>query len=45
MLEAIEGEITGTTITGALAAAIYSLDARGLMIARNTIRDAGNNGI
>ena len=41
----IEGEITGTTITGALGAAIFSLDARGLTIARNTIRNAGNNGI
>jgi uncharacterized secreted repeat protein (TIGR03808 family) len=45
VLEAIEGEITGTTITGALGAAIFSLDARGLTIARNTIRNAFNNGI
>jgi uncharacterized secreted repeat protein (TIGR03808 family) len=45
VLEAIEGEITGTTITGALAAAIHALDSRGLVIARNTIRDIANNGI
>jgi uncharacterized secreted repeat protein (TIGR03808 family) len=45
VLEGIEGEITGTTITGALAAAIHALDSRGLVIARNTIRNAFNNGI
>jgi uncharacterized secreted repeat protein (TIGR03808 family) len=45
LLEAIEGEIANNTITGAVAAAIFSLDARGLTIARNTIRNAGNNGI
>jgi uncharacterized secreted repeat protein (TIGR03808 family) len=45
VLEGIEGEITGTTITGALGAAIHALDSRGLVIARNTLRDAANNGI
>jgi uncharacterized secreted repeat protein (TIGR03808 family) len=45
VLEAIEGEVTNTTITGALGAAIFSVEARGLIIARNTIRNAGNNGI
>jgi uncharacterized secreted repeat protein (TIGR03808 family) len=45
VLEGIEGEITGNTITGARGAAIFSIDARGLVIARNTIRNAGNNGI
>ncbi len=45
VLEEVEGEVTGNTITGALAAAIFSLDARGLVIARNTIRNAFNNGI
>ena len=45
VLEGIEGEITGTTITGALGAAIHALDSRGLVIARNTIRNAANNGI
>lgn len=45
MLDAIEGEVSGTTVTGAVETAIYSLDARGLLVARNTIRDAGDNGI
>ena len=45
VLEGIEGEITGTAITGALGAAIHALDSRGLVIARNTIRNSFNNGI
>jgi uncharacterized secreted repeat protein (TIGR03808 family) len=45
MLEGIEGEVTNTTITGALGTAIHALDSRGLTIARNTIRKAANNGI
>ena len=45
VLEAIEGEVTTTTITGAATAAIHAIDSRGLTIARNTIRNAGNNGI
>jgi uncharacterized secreted repeat protein (TIGR03808 family) len=45
MLEAVEGEVTASTVTGAEAAAIFSRDARGLRIAGNTIRAAGNNGI
>jgi uncharacterized secreted repeat protein (TIGR03808 family) len=45
VLEGIEGEVTTTTVTGALGTAILSLDARGLVIARNTIRNAANNGI
>jgi uncharacterized secreted repeat protein (TIGR03808 family) len=45
MLEGIEGEVTGSTITGADEAAIFSLDGRGVKIAGNTIRAAGNNGI
>jgi uncharacterized secreted repeat protein (TIGR03808 family) len=45
VFEGIEGEITNTTITGALGAAIHALDSRGLVIARNTIRSASNNGI
>ena len=43
-LEAIEGEVTGSTISAA-DAAIFSLDARGLRIAGNTVRGAGNGGI
>src|SRR6202008_3169451 len=44
-LEGIEGEVTGSTITGAEEAAIFSLDARGLRLAGNTIPGSGNKGI
>jgi uncharacterized secreted repeat protein (TIGR03808 family) len=44
-LEMVEGMISGTTIAGAGESAIYSLDARGLTIQNNTVRDAGNGGI
>ena len=43
-LEAIDGEVTGTTISAA-DNAIFSIDARGLRIAGNTVRSAGNGGI
>src|SRR5215468_438345 len=39
------GEITGTTISDSAEAALTSLDARGLVIARNIVSGAGNNGI
>jgi uncharacterized secreted repeat protein (TIGR03808 family) len=42
---AIEGEIVDTLITDSAEVAIHSSDARGLLIARNTIAGAGNNGI
>ena len=45
VLEGIEGEIIGSTIVGAEDAAIFSVDARGLRLVGNTIREAGNNGI
>jgi len=45
MLDRIGGEVTGCSILGAGDAAIFSLDARGLTVARNRIRRAGNNGI
>jgi uncharacterized secreted repeat protein (TIGR03808 family) len=45
MLVAMAGEVSGTTIAAAADVALMSLDARGLTIARNTITDAGNNGI
>ena len=45
VLEAIEGEVANNTITGALGAALFSVEARGMVIARNTIRNAANNGI
>jgi uncharacterized secreted repeat protein (TIGR03808 family) len=44
-LEGIAGEISGTTVAGAADVAIISFDARGLTIARNIVREAGNNGI
>jgi uncharacterized secreted repeat protein (TIGR03808 family) len=40
-----DGEIGGTLIADSADVAIHSLDARGLLIARNTITGAGNNGI
>src|SRR5712671_4007902 len=44
-LEGVAGEITGTTVSGAADVAIISRDAKGLTIARNIVREAGNNGI
>jgi uncharacterized secreted repeat protein (TIGR03808 family) len=40
-----EGEIVDTLIKDSAAVAIHSFDARGLLIARNTIFGAGDNGI
>jgi uncharacterized secreted repeat protein (TIGR03808 family) len=45
VLDGIEGEVRGTTITGATAAGLFSLNARGLLITGNTLRGCGNNGI
>jgi len=45
VLEGVEGEVTGSTVSDAGNAAIFARDSRGLVIARNTIRAAGNNGI
>ena len=45
VFEGIEGEITHNVIAEVAGAAIFSLDARGLIIGQNTIRDAGDNGI
>jgi uncharacterized secreted repeat protein (TIGR03808 family) len=45
LLESVDGEIANNTFTGALKAAVFSLDATGLAIRNNTIRNAGNNGI
>ena len=44
-LEAMDGEVTGNTITHAADIAIFSTDARGLRIAGNTVHGAGNGGI
>jgi uncharacterized secreted repeat protein (TIGR03808 family) len=45
VLEGVEGEVSSTTITAVVGAAIHARDSRGLVITRNTIRNAGNNGI
>jgi uncharacterized secreted repeat protein (TIGR03808 family) len=45
LLEGIEGEVAHSTVIGAAHAAIRSIDARGLVIAQNTILNAGNGGI
>src|SRR5207302_2491378 len=42
---AVAGEVVDTTLSDSVEAAIHSFDARGLLIARNTIIGAGNNGI
>src|SRR5262249_48603237 len=44
-LLACEGELTDNRITNAADAAIHSDDAGGLIIARNWVTGAGNNGI
>jgi uncharacterized secreted repeat protein (TIGR03808 family) len=44
-LEGVAGEIVGCAITDAADVAILSVDARGLTIARNSVRAPGNNGI
>ena len=44
-LTAADGEISGTHVADSADVAIHSLDARGLLIAHNTITGAGNNGI
>ncbi len=45
MLEGVDGEVANNVFSGALKAAIFSLDATALAIRNNTIRNAGNNGI
>jgi uncharacterized secreted repeat protein (TIGR03808 family) len=42
---AVDGEVSGTTLTDIADVAILSYNAGGLLIARNTIIGAGNNGI
>jgi uncharacterized secreted repeat protein (TIGR03808 family) len=43
-LESVEGAVTGNTISGG-DTAIFSIDARGLRIADNSVRGTGNGGI
>jgi uncharacterized secreted repeat protein (TIGR03808 family) len=42
---AVDGELSGNTLTDIADVAILSYNAAGLLLARNTIRGAGNNGI
>jgi uncharacterized secreted repeat protein (TIGR03808 family) len=42
---AVDGELAGNSLTDIADAAILSTNAAGLLIARNTISGAGNNGI
>jgi uncharacterized secreted repeat protein (TIGR03808 family) len=44
-LERVSGEIFANTIANVAKAAIFSLDARGLVIRSNVVRAAANNGI
>jgi uncharacterized secreted repeat protein (TIGR03808 family) len=44
-LDAVQGAVTDNTIVNSADVAIYSLDARGLMISGNTVRGGGNGGI
>src|SRR6185312_6654427 len=45
VLNEVAGSITKTQVTGVADVAIYSLDACGLTLQNNVIRDAGNTGI
>ena len=44
-LEGVRGAVTGNVIANSADVALYSLDARGLTIADNSVRGAGNGGI
>src|SRR5690606_18585300 len=44
-LERVAGRVEACTISGAADAAIYSVEAAGLSISGNTIRDCANGGI
>lgn len=45
MLERCSGRMTGCLVEASAQAAVWSLDATGLEISQNTIRDCANNGI
>lgn len=45
VLEHCSGRISDSVLTHAAAAGLHSLDATGLEVLHNTIRDCGNNGI
>jgi uncharacterized secreted repeat protein (TIGR03808 family) len=43
--EQVSGEVSGNILTHTAATAVVSFDARGLLVARNTIIDTNDNGI
>jgi len=45
VLEQIAGHVSASRVANVAGSAIFSSDARGLVIATNTVRDTGNNGI
>jgi uncharacterized secreted repeat protein (TIGR03808 family) len=45
VLSSVDGELVDTQLADIADVAIHSLDARGLLIARNTVMRVGNNGI
>ena len=45
LLDGVEGVVSGTTVSKTGDVAIFSRDARGLVIQGNTVRGAGNGGI
>lgn len=45
VLDGVEGEVRGNTIAAAAKTGLFSMNARGLVIAGNTVRHCGNNGI
>ena len=45
VLEGVEGEVRATTIADIATTGLFSRDARGLVIAGNTLRRCGNNAI
>jgi uncharacterized secreted repeat protein (TIGR03808 family) len=44
-LDGVEGEVRGNKLVSAAQAGLFSIDARGLVVAGNTVRGCGNNGI
>jgi len=45
LLDDVEGAVSGNTVAKSAEVAIFSRDARGLVIQGNIVRDAGNGGI
>ncbi|MDQ2953324.1 MAG: TIGR03808 family TAT-translocated repetitive protein [Pseudomonadota bacterium] len=45
VLEKIAGQVRASHVANVAGSAIFSRDARGLVISTNNVRDAGNNGI